>query len=112
MKTRQRRYASWFASIASIRAAPGLRYDLIVASGVLYHLRDPLSFLERAAAATDALFLWTHYMSETAMPLSDIRRGAFRAVIERRSFHGIEVRQYPRSISSSGGECVVLRRAL
>jgi hypothetical protein len=76
---------------------PDLRYDLIVASGVLYHLQDPLRFLERAAAATDALFLWTHYMSEEAMPPKDPRRGAFRNSIERRTFHGVEVRLYPRS---------------
>jgi hypothetical protein len=76
---------------------PGLCYDLIVASGVLYHLRDPLGFLERAAAATDALFLWTHYMSEAAMPQTDPRRGAFRPSIERREFKGVNVRLYPRS---------------
>ncbi len=76
---------------------PALRYDLIVASGVLYHLQDPLGFLERAATASDALFLWTHYVSETAMPQSDVRRGAFRNTIERRRFRGVDVKLYPRS---------------
>ncbi|MGA0595812.1 class I SAM-dependent methyltransferase [Enterovirga sp. CN4-39] len=76
---------------------PNLQYDLIVASGVLYHLRDPLHLLERAAAATDALFLWTHYVSDEAMPLGDPRRGMFRKTVERRPFRGIDVRLYPRS---------------
>lgn len=76
---------------------PSLRYDLVVASGVLYHLRDPLHFLERAAAATDALFLWTHYMDEAAMPASDPRRGVFRKSVERRNVRGRDVRLYPRS---------------
>lgn len=76
---------------------PCMRYDLIVASGVLYHLRDPLHFLERVAAATDALFLWTHYVSEAAMPPGDPRRSVFRPSSERRSFRGVDVRLYPRS---------------
>lgn len=76
---------------------PGLAYDLVVASGVLYHLRDPLGFLERAAAISSTVFLWTHYMSESAMPKHDPRRLVFRKQIEERDFHGVHVRLYPRS---------------
>ncbi|MDB5559286.1 MAG: hypothetical protein JWQ36_2220 [Enterovirga sp.] len=76
---------------------PGLSYDLIVASGVLYHLRDPLRFLERAATVSDSLFLWTHYSSEEAMPPSDPRRSVFREGVEHEHFHGVDVRLYPRS---------------
>jgi hypothetical protein len=36
-------------------------WDLIVASGVLYHLNDPLEFIQLCAERTDRLFLWTHY---------------------------------------------------
>jgi len=55
------------------------RYDLIVASGVLYHMADPLLLLERMAARTDALYLWTHYFDDEEMPKGDPRRGAFRS---------------------------------
>ena len=44
------------------------RYHLIVACGVLYHMADPLLLLERIAARTDALYLWTHYFDEAEMP--------------------------------------------
>lgn len=37
------------------------RYDLILASGVLYHMTEPLRFLRAVAARTDRLLLWTHY---------------------------------------------------
>jgi hypothetical protein len=37
------------------------RYDLIVGSGVLYHMTDPIALLKNMARATDNLFLWTHY---------------------------------------------------
>lgn len=37
------------------------RFDLIVACGVLYHLRDPVIAIARAAEKTDRLYIWTHY---------------------------------------------------
>ena len=40
------------------------RFDLCVASGVLYHLRRPVALLERVSRAADGLFLWTHYYDE------------------------------------------------
>lgn len=39
----------------------GERWDLIVASGVLYHMSDPAKLLSDIASATDRVFLWTHY---------------------------------------------------
>lgn len=36
-------------------------FDLIVASGVLYHLTDPVEMIALAAGASDRLYLWTHY---------------------------------------------------
>jgi hypothetical protein len=40
---------------------PSQRWDVIVASGVLYHQVNPVSLLEKMGQATDNLFLWTHY---------------------------------------------------
>jgi hypothetical protein len=37
------------------------RFDLCVASGVLYHLDDPLTLLARLAMITDRIYIWTHY---------------------------------------------------
>ena len=37
------------------------RWDLVVSSGVLYHMSDPVSLLRRIADVTDRMFLWTHY---------------------------------------------------
>jgi hypothetical protein len=36
-------------------------FDLILASGVLYHMKDPLHVLELIADHTDRVYLWTHY---------------------------------------------------
>src|ERR1019366_3439941 len=36
-----------------------LRYDLIYASGILYHLTDPAEFLVNCASRCDHLFIWS-----------------------------------------------------
>lgn len=40
------------------------RFDLAFASGVLYHMRDPLQLLELLTAHVDDLVLWTHVYDE------------------------------------------------
>lgn len=39
----------------------GKSWDLVIASGVLYHMTDPVDLIRRIAAASDRVFLWTHY---------------------------------------------------
>jgi hypothetical protein len=39
-------------------------FDLCVASGVLYHMRDPVELLELIGGAADRLLLWTHYFDQ------------------------------------------------
>lgn len=36
-------------------------YDVCVASGVLYHMTNPIELLALLTRVTDTLFLWTHY---------------------------------------------------
>jgi hypothetical protein len=80
------------------------RYDLIVACGVLYHMADPLLLLERMAARTDAIYLWTHYFDDAEMPKGDPRRGAFRSlepphseVTQSVQFNGVNMTLHLRS---------------
>lgn len=72
------------------------RYDLIVASGVLYHMADPVHLLELIAKRTNAFYLWTHYASDEAMPVGDVRRMAFVSDASISSSHGVDVRLYER----------------
>lgn len=39
----------------------GPKFDVCVASGVLYHMRDPIALLEGIARHAESVFLWTHY---------------------------------------------------
>lgn len=72
-------------------------YDLIVASGVLYHMLEPARLLEQIAARSNAFYLWTHYMDDAAMPPHDPRREAFDGEILLVESHGVRVRMHKRS---------------
>lgn len=43
------------------------RFDLIFASGVLYHLADPAQVLLHMASRADRLFLWSHFYDAEAV---------------------------------------------
>jgi uncharacterized protein DUF1698 len=40
------------------------RFDFVFASGVLYHMQDPVELIDLCARITDRLFVWTHYYDE------------------------------------------------
>src|SRR5450432_4710677 len=45
-----------------LRGSPvGPKFDVCIASGVLYHMRDPIALLEGIARHAESVFLWTHY---------------------------------------------------
>lgn len=71
--------------------------DLCVASGVLYHMRQPVALLERVCRMTDSLFLWTHYYDEALIrrnrdiafrfsPGIPAEHGGFRHILYRRGY--------------------------
>jgi hypothetical protein len=73
------------------------RYCFIIASGVLYHMQNPIHLLELMAAHADAFYLWTHYASYEAMPAKDPRRSVFLGAAEVQEWRGIPIRLYKRS---------------
>ncbi len=40
------------------------KYDMVFASGVLYHMEEPIRLLKLISRATDRLFIWTHYYDQ------------------------------------------------
>lgn len=72
-------------------------YDLAVASGVLYHMADPAGFLQKISGRAAAVYIWTHYFDEVAMPIDDVRRMPFSGKVEIKTIGGTTVRYYERS---------------
>lgn len=42
-------------------AESGERFDLVVASGVLYHMEDPVRHIELLCSSADEVYVWTHH---------------------------------------------------
>lgn len=40
------------------------KFDVCIASGVLYHMRNPAELIALAAKASDQIFIWTHYYNQ------------------------------------------------
>jgi hypothetical protein len=53
------------------------RFDLCVASGVLYHMTEPLEMLELTSRVCDRLFLWTHYYDAKLLKQNERAAGHF-----------------------------------
>jgi hypothetical protein len=67
----------------------GLRYDAIFASGVLYHMEDPLDLIALACRAADGCFVWTHYYEAERCPgrrAAPASRDGFTATYHRKAY--------------------------
>jgi len=64
------------------------RFDLVLASGVLYHLVDPISTLMNMMRVSDEIFIWSHFFDDVAMPVGDPRRAAFTGETLDRELNG------------------------
>lgn len=70
------------------------RFDAIWASGVLYHMVDPIKFLKLLAARTDRIYLWTHFYPDGYAP--EVIEAPL-AKIETREIDGHDIAHYLRS---------------
>ena len=65
------------------------RFDLVLASGVLYHSSDPMSLLESVCRVSDNLFIWTHYADPDRMESNPNLKNKF-GPFKRDSFRGLD----------------------
>lgn len=69
------------------------RFDVVFASGVLYHQLEPLQLLADVARVSSAVFLWTHYYDAEAIAANESLAGKF-GPLEEAEFAG---RPYARA---------------
>jgi hypothetical protein len=69
------------------------RFDIIFASGVLYHMTDPIQLLFDLSRHTRRLFLWTHYFESNLVDRSDAVRGRFGPP-QKLQFQGLMYEQH------------------
>lgn len=64
------------------------RYDVVFASGVLYHMKEPLQLLYDISRAAPQLVLWTHYYDAGIIAQRQSVQDHFRNS-EKRDFRGL-----------------------
>lgn len=80
-------------------------FDLLLASGVLYHMVDPVGLLELLASASDHLAIWTHYYREElvrALPTSNQFGPASEPYVFADARYVLHPRQYHEAVGWSG----------
>lgn len=90
-----------FGNFVPWLVAGGHRFDLVWATGVLYHMSDPLELLRLIAACADRVHIWTHYVPDTFDP-----NEAWTAPIlgvEEREVAGRPIQHYIRSYLDTTG---------
>jgi hypothetical protein len=82
--------------VAHLDAHQDQRYDLLLASGVLYHATDPLRLLELCAGVADQLAIWTHYYDAGPVESTPAIAQHFQAPTETVGFRGRTLTLHPR----------------
>jgi SAM-dependent methyltransferase len=82
------------------------RYDLLVASGVLYHSPDPIGLLENIARVADRVAIWTHYFHDEVVAADPGKARMFVPSVESVDWRGESIvlhrRNYLESLQWAG----------
>ena len=85
-----------------LRTDPG-RFDVCVASGVLYHMRNPAELIALVARAADQAFFWTHYYDEALVAANPNTASRFAAAPEAAEYLGFRHARYRQQYQGEVG---------
>lgn len=74
-----------------LQAAPDRSFDFVLASGVLYHMAEPVKLLHDLGRVTDSFALWTHYYDREILGDNVVR---FDSKPQLQSVNGKSVEAY------------------
>ena len=81
------------------------KFDVIIASGVLYHMKDPVELLELVCGSSNRIFIWTHYYDASIIGANPDLAHKF-ALPEKGSRSGLEYeysrQSYKQALGWSG----------
>lgn len=72
-------------------------YDLLLASGVLYHMTEPIKLLQDMAKVSRSIYIWTHYYDADVILKRDDLKKKFESEPRVQHFGGREVISYKQS---------------
>lgn len=56
------------------------RYDVVLASGVLYHMEEPVELVKLLSKVSDRVFIWTHYYDAEILAIDGPNRNRFSGI--------------------------------
>lgn len=80
-------------------------FDILIASGVLYHMLDPLQLIKQMSQVSDHLFIWTHYYDASIINARKDLRLKFRKLQDIKKdgvFYQWIEQAYDRALSWNG----------
>lgn len=80
------------------------RFDLLLASGVLYHMVDPLRTVLNMMKLSDTIFIWSHFVDRAAMPQGDRRWRPMTGEVTHRTLEGETMTYHVRSYRGTEGK--------
>jgi Protein of unknown function (DUF1698) len=83
-----------FGDFVKYLETTGDHFDIIFASGVLYHMSEPLKLLYLIKQHTNQCYLWTHYFDQSALDRTESGRFGEVLNIEYNGYHCDAYPQY------------------
>jgi hypothetical protein len=64
------------------------RFDVVIACGVLYHMKNPVEVIQNMARIADSVYVWTHYCIPERMAAISHMKGRYSHWLGREDYLG------------------------